>query len=210
MADYIYTRVSTDGQSTGPQVLELLSQHPLARVVSETAGGSRRRPKLDELVRALRRGDRLIVAGLDRLGRRTTEVLGMIEDLQRRGVVLVSKREGVDYSTPAGRLLTQVLVAVAEMEHSMIAERTRAGLEAARRRGAILGRDQTFSRESVAEAFRMMDEGSSLSAAARHVGMTPTHLSRLRKRGASALVEKPKHAQPSDRLVSLRLVSSRA
>src|SRR4051812_25001893 len=113
MAQYIYSRVSTDGQTTDGQVLALTARYPEAQIVSEVASGAKHRPILRALVAQLQAGDTLVVAALDRLGRRTSEVLALIEDLDRRRIVLVSVREGVDYSTAAGRLVTQILVSVA-------------------------------------------------------------------------------------------------
>ncbi|MFW7381487.1 MAG: recombinase family protein [Oligoflexus sp.] len=136
---YIYTRVSTDQQTTDCQTIDLAKKYPEAQIVSETCSGAKARPLLQELLTRLQKGDTLIVAALDRLGRRTVEVLNLIEDLDKRGVVLISAREGLDYSTPSGRMVTQMLVSVAEMERSMISERTKAGLAQAKAKGKNVG-----------------------------------------------------------------------
>ena len=70
MTDFIYSRVSTLGQSTDPQLLPLVQRFPEARVVSEVVSGIKARPLLNALVRELKKNDRLIVYSLDRLGRR--------------------------------------------------------------------------------------------------------------------------------------------
>lgn len=184
MAEYIYARVSTDDQTTEGQALALRRRFPDAQVVSEVASGARSRPMLRALVAQLQPGDTLVVAALDRLGRRTSEVLQLIEDLERRGVVLVSIREGVDYSTPVGRLVTQILVSVAEMERSLIAERTRSGLAAARARGRVGGRP-AISDEQREEITRLAAGGLTVREIARRVGVSPATAGRYVRRSSN-------------------------
>ena len=107
MGKYIYSRVSTGGQSVDAQLVQIKQQYPDARIVSEIASGAKQRPILNSLVSELEAGDILIVAALDRLGRRTLEVLELIERLQKRNITLISIREGIDYSTITGRLVSQ-------------------------------------------------------------------------------------------------------
>jgi putative DNA-invertase from lambdoid prophage Rac len=109
----IYSRVSTQSQTTDNQLNQLRSLYPTAEVVEETASGGKARPKLNELVETLKSGDVLVISALDRLGRRTVEILSLIEELDRRGVILKSLREGVDYGTISGRLVVQVLAGLA-------------------------------------------------------------------------------------------------
>ena len=94
---YIYSRVPTSNQDNQNQLVHLRRQFPNAKVVEETASGTKTRPALDALVQRLIKGDELIVGSLDRLGRKTTEILVLIEQLEKRGVILKSLREGVDY-----------------------------------------------------------------------------------------------------------------
>lgn len=140
MADFIYARVSTNRtQSTEGQENQLQQRFPNARVITEIASGIKDRPMLIQLISELVAGDRLIVSALDRLGRRATEILLLIERLNKRGITLYSAREDIDYSTTSGRFVTQILVLVAEMERSMISERTKVGLENARNKGKRIG-----------------------------------------------------------------------
>jgi DNA invertase Pin-like site-specific DNA recombinase len=186
MAQYVYARISSDVQTTDGQVLALSTRFPGAQVVTEVASGAKSRPMLKALVDQLQPGDMLIVAALDRLGRKTSEVLALIEDLDRRGVVLMSIREGVDYSTPTGRLVTQILVSVAEMERSLLRERTRLGLAAAKARGSILGRRCSIDPELVAEALRLGAAGHSTREIARRLGMSVSSVGRYLKRARQA------------------------
>lgn len=183
MADYLYSRVSTDDQSTNAQIIALTAKYPTAIIISEVAGGAKSRPMLMRLVTELRAGDRLIVAALDRLGRRTAEILNLIEDLQRRGVVLISDRESLDYSTPVGRLVTQILISIAEMERSLIAERTKAGLKAARAKGRVGGRPKTIDAAKLSEALDKVASGAvTLRDAEAEFGVSRSYLSYLMRK----------------------------
>jgi len=176
--EFIYARVSTDGQSTDSQLQQLQLRYPTAQVVNEIASGTKGRPLLRTLLENLNSGDVLIVFALDRLGRRTSEVLTLVEDLDRRGVQLVSVREGVDYGTISGRLILQILASVAEMERNMIAERTKAGLAAARAKGRVGGRPRRFKEEDFERGRGLVAGGASFSEASRCVGMSATWLRR--------------------------------
>lgn len=142
-----YTRVSTSDQSCAAQLDQLRAVAAsrgvqLDLAVEEQASGASARPQLDALERSARQGrlSQLWVVALDRLGRSTVDVLGRLQRLDAAGCAVVSLREALDLSTPAGRLQAQLLVAFAEFERSIISERTRCGLAAARRRGARIGR----------------------------------------------------------------------
>ncbi len=178
MTAYIYCRVSTDLQTTGGQAMELRRRFPDAQIISEVASGAKSRPMLRALVEQLKRGDQLIVAALDRLGRRTSEVLNLVEDLDRRGIVLISIREGVDYSTAVGRLVTQILISVAEMERALISERTKAGLAAAKARGRPGGRPASISADQRGEIRRLAAEGLSIREVSRRTGVSPSSVGR--------------------------------
>lgn len=179
MTDYIYSRVSTEEQRTDAQLMRLTRTYPNARVVSEVASGAKKRPLLNALVKQLKRGDRLIVYSLDRLGRRTLDLLELIEGLEEKGVVVKSIREGVDYSTPVGKLVTQILASVAEMERNLISERTKTGLAAARAQGKFGGRPETIPRELKGRAISAVKGGLSIRKAARIYKISPGYLSVL-------------------------------
>ena len=142
-----YARVSTVDQSAAAQLdqlreVALARGQPLDLGVEEQASGAGDRPQLEQLERAARQGKiaQLWVVALDRLGRSTLDVLGRMARLEAAGCAVVALREGLDLSTPAGRLQAELLVAFASFERELIRERTRAGLVAARRRGARIGR----------------------------------------------------------------------
>jgi DNA invertase Pin-like site-specific DNA recombinase len=138
--DFIgYARVSTGGQDLAPQ-LDALRAAGCARIVEERAsGGDRDRPELARLLGSLQAGDTLVVARIDRLARSLGHLLEVLERLRAAGVAFRSLDDPIDTSGPSGTLVLQILGAVAEFERSLIRERTRAGVAAARQRGRVPG-----------------------------------------------------------------------
>ncbi len=144
----VYARVSTTDQKCENQLLEL-HRYAAARgwsatdYVDEGVSGARdRRPALDRLLADARRRrfDVLVVWRLDRLGRNLRHLVTLLEDVQALGISFVSLAEGIDATTPAGKLQMHILAAIAEFERARIAERVRAGLARARAHGQRLGR----------------------------------------------------------------------
>lgn len=181
MAQYVYARVSTQSQETENQIINLKRQFPDAVFVEEVASGAKVRPELEKLVQRLQRGDELIVSSLDRLGRKTAEILTLIDSLEKRGIILKSLREGLDYSTISGRLVTQILVSVSELERSLISQRTKSALAAKREKGIVGGRPKIHNDEVVNHAKKLRAEGRSLSEISRQVGISKTRLHQLLK-----------------------------
>jgi DNA invertase Pin-like site-specific DNA recombinase len=144
----IYARVSTFDQEPENQLAEL-RQYVLARgwtsieyVDRGISGSKDSRPALDQLVADARRRkfDVLLCWRLDRLGRNLRHLVVLLEDLRDVGVAFVSLNEGIDATTPAGKLQLHVLAALAEFERERIRERVYAGLARARAQGTRLGR----------------------------------------------------------------------
>src|SRR6202790_490283 len=143
----IYARVSTFDQQPENQLQEL-RRYVEARgwtavehVDRGISGAKDRRPALDQLLTDARRRrfDVLVVWRLDRLGRNLKHLITLLDDLQALGVAFVSLAEGIDATTPAGRLQMQILGAIAEFERGRIRERVVAGLQRARTQGKRLG-----------------------------------------------------------------------
>ena len=144
----IYARVSTLDQEPQNQLIEL-RQYITARgwtaveyVDHGISGAKERRPALDRVIQDARRRrfDVLVCWRLDRLGRNLKHLVTLLDELQALGVAFVSLGEGIDCTTPAGRLQLHILAALAEFERSRIAERVQAGLARARKHGTRLGR----------------------------------------------------------------------
>jgi DNA invertase Pin-like site-specific DNA recombinase len=144
----IYARVSTGEQTPETQLLRLRDVAARAgwtivdEYVETASRASPSRPEMDWLMRdaARRRFDVLLAWDVSRLGRSLTQLVGLFEALRTLGVDLVLEQQGVDTSTPAGRALLGMAAVFAEFERAMIVERTKAGMERARARGAQIGR----------------------------------------------------------------------
>jgi len=134
-----YARVSTEDQGTDPQLDELRAAGCEAVLEEHASGADRGRPVLAGLLREIRRGETLVVVRLDRLARSVSHLLAVIEQLEAGGAHFRSLRDPIDTSTPQGMFSLQVLGAVAQLERALIAERTKAGLNAARGRGRVGG-----------------------------------------------------------------------
>ncbi|WP_037461881.1 recombinase family protein [Skermanella stibiiresistens] len=136
-----YLRVSKgDDQSTVPQ-RRALAQAGVEKFFEETASGGRwDRPELHRLLDQLRAEDVVVVWKLDRLSRSLKDLLAIMERIEGKHAGFRSLTEAVDTTTPAGRMMMQMVGAFAEFERAMIGERTRAGLSAARAEGRIGGR----------------------------------------------------------------------
>jgi DNA invertase Pin-like site-specific DNA recombinase len=134
-----YARVSTEEQGTDPQLDELRAAGCETVLEEHASGADRSRPVLARLLREIRPGETLVVVRLDRLARSVSHLLAVIEQLEANGAHFRSLRDPIDTSTPQGMFSLQVLGAVAQLERALIAERTKAGLKAARSRGRIGG-----------------------------------------------------------------------
>ena len=134
-----YARVSTEDQGTDPQLDELRAAGCETVLEEYASGGDRNRPVLARLLRDIRSGETLVVVRLDRLARSVSHLLAVIERLEAGGAYFRSLRDPIDTTTPQGMFSLQVLGAVAQLERALIAERTKAGLKAARDRGRVGG-----------------------------------------------------------------------
>ena len=103
------------------------------------SGATVKRPALTRCLKALRPGDTLIVWKLDRLGRSLRDLITLLDDLRARGIHFQSLTEHIDTETAAGRAMWQMIGVLAELERSLITERTRAGVQAAKQRGVQFG-----------------------------------------------------------------------
>ena len=128
---------------------------------------------------ALRDGDTLTVWRLDRLGRSLKDLVGIVSDLEERGVGFRSLSEAIDTVSAGGKLIFHVFAALAEFERSLIRERTRTGLNAARARGRKGGRPRKLSSDQVRKAKAMLlDPNITKSEIARHFDVTRVTLNK--------------------------------
>ena len=141
MANLGYSRVSTSEQSLDRQKDEL-NAAGAEMVYAEVGSGKKGadRPQWEELLRSLRKGDTLMVSELSPLGRSTSQLSALADELSERKVSLKILNLGIDTGTPAGKLVYSIIAAVAEMERDLLIERTNSGLAASRARGRRGGR----------------------------------------------------------------------
>jgi DNA invertase Pin-like site-specific DNA recombinase len=152
MAKIGYARVSTEDQTTDPQIEALGGEGCETIVTEQASGGDRDRPELARLLRSIGRGDILVVVRIDRLARSLAHLLEILETLDQRGAGFRSLADPIDTTSPQGRFSLQILGAVAEFERALIRERTKAGLRAARNRGTELGNPGLRTRSALAIA----------------------------------------------------------
>jgi DNA invertase Pin-like site-specific DNA recombinase len=174
MAILGYARVSTVDQSLDRQRDEL-NAAGAERIYSEVGSGKKGapRPEWDELLRSLRADDTLMVTELSRLGRSTSQLSALSDDLSERRIALRILNLGIDTGTPAGKLIYTIISGVAEMERDLLIERTNSGIAAARARGRSGGRKREFSPAAVRKAQERYDGGQmSVSEIARLAGVS--------------------------------------
>ncbi len=178
----LYARVSTSDQTTDNQLHELRHYAgargwTVAEYTDTISGAKDRRPALDRLIKDARRRrvDVLVCWRLDRLGRNLKHLVTLLDELAVLGVAFVSLQEGIDATTPAGKLQMHILAAIAEFERARIAERVKAGLQRARKQGQQLGRPRLQLPQEAIEAVR----GMSVRQAAKRLRISPSAAYRL-------------------------------
>jgi DNA invertase Pin-like site-specific DNA recombinase len=175
----IYARVSTfNGQHPEMQLAEI-REYAARRgwdVAGEyvdlgVSGSKESRPGLNRMMRDAhaRMFDAVVCWKLDRLGRSLKHLVTTIEDLAAYGVTFVSLRDNLDLSTPAGRLMMHIVGSMAEFERELIRERVTAGIAAARKRGARIGRPRTHVNPDKVRELRT--EGIPWRAIAKRMGV---------------------------------------
>lgn len=167
-----YARVSTGNQRLDMQ-LDALKASGCTHIYTDTASGAlAARPGLDQALAELDKGDTLVVWRLDRLGRSLPHLVATIDKLTRRGVNLRSLHEAIDTTTPTGRLMVHLIASLAEFERELTIERTIAGLEAAKARGANLGRPTIWTPERAEAATALLAAGATVTQAAAALGVS--------------------------------------
>lgn len=166
-----YARVSTEDQNLELQ-MDALRRAGAEKIFTDKASASTARPGLDEALKYARDGDVLVVWKLDRLGRTVKGLIELVESLQGRGLQFRSLTEGIDTTTPAGRLFFHIVAAFAQMERELIRERTHAGLAAARARGRKGGRRRLMTDSKTVSARRLVESGMAAKDVAASLGVS--------------------------------------
>ncbi|MCF3638856.1 recombinase family protein [Rhizobium sp. TRM95111] len=174
MARIGYARVSTADQHLDLQRNALLKAGCVKVFEDHGVSGTQdARFGLSSTMKALRKGDVLVVWRLDRLGRSIRHLITVIEKLRRRGIGFLSLTENIDTSSAGGKLIFHILAALAEFEKSLIRERTIAGIEAAKARGKYPGRRPALTETQCFEIRAAIDSGSSVQDVARRYNVHP-------------------------------------
>lgn len=173
-----YARVSTEEQETRLQ-LDALRVAGVSCIFEEKASAVSARPELRRAIVSLCPGDTLVVWKLDRLARSLSDLLGIIDQLAAAGASFRSLTEPVDTSTPMGVFVVQVLGAVAQLERSLIIQRTTAGIRAARARGVQWGRRPLLDLHEQREVAHLARSGVPPGAIAHAYGISRPLVYRL-------------------------------
>lgn len=145
-----YARVSTAGQNIENQIA-LLKENGCEKIFTDIASGVREdREGLKEMLSQLRKDDIVLVYKTDRIFRSLKNMIDLVEQFNQKGVLFKSVTEpAFDTTSANGKFIIQIFGAVAEFERNLISERTKSGLEGARRRNKLLGRPKGSSKESI-------------------------------------------------------------
>jgi|TARA_B100000959_G_C14800249_1_gene549399 DNA invertase Pin-like site-specific DNA recombinase len=182
----IYSRVSTDKQTTDNQIQELLAvaernSWNIEAVYRDVISGAKeKRPELDALMKSVikREVDVVLIWDISRLGRSLQHLLKLLEEFHAKGVDVYFHQQGIDTTTPAGKLMFQMCGAFAEFERGMIQERVKAGLQRAKAQGKRLGRP-TVPTQTATKVKQLHEVGMSFRKIANEVGLHHKTVSRL-------------------------------
>jgi DNA invertase Pin-like site-specific DNA recombinase len=185
-----YARVSTQDQNPALQLDALKAAGCEKLFVEKASGAQRDRPELLAALDYLRAGDSLVVWKLDRLARSLKQLIETVELLESRSIGLRSLTEAIDTTTAGGKLIFHVFGALAEFERSIIRERTKAGLDAARARGKKGGRPPALVAKDLAAAKAMLsDPEITMEEVAKRLQVAPSTLYRHLPGGRGAIQE---------------------
>jgi DNA invertase Pin-like site-specific DNA recombinase len=140
---YGWARVSHRDMNLGTQV-EKLENYGCDEIVMQKITGVAEHKKLDDLIERMQPGDTLVATRMDRFGRKASQLTQMVDELEKKGIVLVIMDLGVDTKTPTGKFFLQVMAAFAELDRSTLKEKQRAGIELAKKNGIKLGRPKKY------------------------------------------------------------------
>ena len=176
-----YARVSSTGQNEAAQV-DILNRHGVEELFVDKASGTSRdgRPALANAIKFARKGDTIIVTRLDRLARSVLDLHTIARELQSKGVDLVVTEQNIDTTTPTGRLMFNMLGAIAEFETDLRRERQLEGIAKAKAEGRYLGRPVTVDGEAIVAA---LAAGEKPAAVARRFKVARSTVYRVAAQG---------------------------
>ncbi len=173
-----YARVSTQDQNLTLQ-REALINAGCEKVFEDKVSGTRAdRPGLSKTLEMLREGDTLVVWKLDRLGRSVKQLVDMVSELNKQGIQFKSLTDSIDTGTTSGRFFFHVMASLAEMERELTIERTRAGLEVAKKLGRKGGRKPKMTDSKIESAKKLLSSGVPPKEVAKNIGVSVSTLYR--------------------------------
>ena len=177
-----YARCSTDEQNLDLQI-DALKAVGCEKIYQDegVSGAQIEREGLDRLLAEIGDGDTLTVWKLDRLGRSLSFLIDFMDRCGQQGIGFHSLTDGIDTSTTGGKLVFHIMGALAEFERSLIVERTKAGMTAAKKRGKHVGRPRSLTDEQIQHAKKAVETGESVSGMASVLGVDRKTLSRALK-----------------------------
>ena len=174
-----YVRVSTAEQNEQRQI-EAMKRYDIEKYyIEKVSGKDTNRPKLQELLDFAREGDTIHIHDFSRLARSTKDLLDIVEQLDRKGIHLVSNKENIDSSTPTGRLMLTMIGAINEFERTNLLERQREGIAIAKRDGKYKGSKAITVADFPEHYQRYMTRQITKSALARQLGISRPTLNRI-------------------------------
>jgi len=154
-----YARVSTTDQNLTLQK-DALTKAGCEKIYEDEMSGTKdNRPGLNQALEMLRNNDTLVVWKLDRLGRSVKSLIELVSSLNQKGIHFKSLTDSIDTGTPSGRFFFHVMASLAQMERELIVERTKAGLEAAKKLGRTGGRKRIMTDSKLASAKKLINSG---------------------------------------------------
>ena len=174
-----YARVSSVGQTLAVQLDKLQQCDKIFQ--DKVTGVTDKRPQLQACLEYVRQGDTLVVTKLDRLARSTLHLCQIAEELERKQVALQVLDQNIDTNSATGRLLFNMLGAIAQFETEIRAERQREGIQKARERGVRFGKQKTLNQEEVVELQKRRRQGVLIKTLMRDYGLSKTSVYRYLK-----------------------------
>lgn len=170
-----YIRVSTEEQHTDRQET-IMQKYEVEQVFSEKISGKNTdRPQLKEMLSFIRKGDTLVIESYSRLARSTADLIKLVEQLNEKGVNLISDKEHIDTTTPQGKLMFTIFAGLAEFERTCLLERQREGIAEAKKQGKYKGRQpiKVDSEQFRRIYFRWKNDEITARQAMQELGLKP-------------------------------------
>ncbi len=180
-----YARVSKEDQKLELQ-LQALNAAGCERIFSDKKSGAKKTRKgLEDALSQLRANDTLVVWKLDRLGRTVKQLVDLVTEFESKGINFRSLSNDIDTSTTSGRFFFHIMASLAQMERELIVERTKAGLEAARKLGRVGGRRRVMTDSKIKSAKKLLKTGMTPRDVANDLGVSLATLYRWIPEAAS-------------------------